>query len=141
MWRGGCNDECVVSGWMDGRVGGWMDFLCLSIKKNFYNSYTFSMVNFSTPPPPFFFLWNNIFGINKFTKDFLDLAQSHTSPAPQFESINSSALSLLYSPTLTSIHGYWKKNIALTLQTFVGQVMSLLFNTLSRFIRDQTSQS
>ena len=26
------------------------------------------------------------------------------------------------------------KNIALTLQTFVGKVMSLLFNTLSRFV-------
>ena len=30
------------------------------------------------------------------------------SPAPQFKSINSSALSFLHSPTLTSIHDYWK---------------------------------
>ena len=29
-------------------------------------------------------------------------------PAPQFESINSSALSFLYSLTLTSVHDYWK---------------------------------
>ena len=29
-------------------------------------------------------------------------------PTPQFESINSSELSLLYSPTLTFIHDYWK---------------------------------
>ena len=29
-------------------------------------------------------------------------------PAPQFEGINSLALSLLYSPTVTSIHDYWK---------------------------------
>ena len=29
---------------------------------------------------------------------------------PQFKSINSSALSFLYSPTLTSIHDYWKNN-------------------------------
>ena len=29
-------------------------------------------------------------------------------PTPQFKSINSSALSLLHSPTLTSIHDYWK---------------------------------
>ena len=28
--------------------------------------------------------------------------------APQFESINSLALSLLYSPTLTSIRDFWK---------------------------------
>ena len=27
---------------------------------------------------------------------------------PQFKNINSSALSFLYSPTLTSIHDYWK---------------------------------
>jgi len=30
-------------------------------------------------------------------------------PAPQFENINSLALSLLYGPTLTSVHDYWKK--------------------------------
>ena len=30
--------------------------------------------------------------------------------APQCESINSSALSLLYSPTLTSVHDYWKNH-------------------------------
>ena len=33
-----------------------------------------------------------------------------SSPAPQFESINSLALSFLYSPTLTSIHDYWKNH-------------------------------
>ena len=31
-----------------------------------------------------------------------------SSPTPQFKSINSSALNFLYSPTLTSIHDYWK---------------------------------
>ena len=31
-----------------------------------------------------------------------------SSPAPQFKSISSSALSFLYSPTLTSIHDHWK---------------------------------
>ena len=33
-----------------------------------------------------------------------------SSPTPQFKSINSSALSFLYSPTLTSIHHYWKNH-------------------------------
>ena len=33
-----------------------------------------------------------------------------SSPTPQFKSINSSALSFLYSPTLTSIHDYWKSH-------------------------------
>ena len=55
-----------------------------------------------------------------------------SSPTPQFKSINSSVLSFLYSPTLTSIHDYWK-NHSLTRQTFVDKVMSLLFNMLSRF--------
>ena len=31
-------------------------------------------------------------------------------PAPQFKNINSLALSLLYGPTLTSIHDYWKNH-------------------------------
>ena len=35
---------------------------------------------------------------------------SESSPAPQFKSINSLALSLLYGPTLTSIHDYWKNH-------------------------------
>ena len=56
-----------------------------------------------------------------------------SSPTPQFKSINSSALSFLYSPTLTSIHDYGK-TIALTRWTFVGKVMSLLFNMLSRLV-------
>ena len=55
---------------------------------------------------------------------------------PQSESINSSLdaqLGLLYGLTLTSLHDYWK-TIALTIQTFVCKVMSLLLNMLSRFV-------
>ena len=33
-----------------------------------------------------------------------------SSPTLQFKSINSSVLSFLYSPTLTSIHDYWKNH-------------------------------
>ena len=33
-----------------------------------------------------------------------------SSPIPQFKSINSSALSFLYRPTLTSIRDYWKNH-------------------------------
>ena len=33
-----------------------------------------------------------------------------SSPTPQFKSINCSALSFLYGPTLTSIHDYWKNH-------------------------------
>ena len=38
-----------------------------------------------------------------------------------------------HNPTLTSIHNYWK-TIILTLWTFFSKVMSLLFNTLPRFV-------
>ena len=50
---------------------------------------------------------------------------------PLFESINSLAHSLLYDPTLTSIHDYWK-NHSLTMQAFFGKVM--LFKILSTFV-------
>ena len=42
-------------------------------------------------------------------------------------------LRLLYGPTLTSVHDYWK-NHSLARWTFVGKVMSLLLNMLSRFV-------
>ena len=51
----------------------------------------------------------------------------------QFKNINSEAVCFLYSPTLTSIHDYWK-TIGLTRQNLVGKVMSQLFNTQSRLV-------
>ena len=53
------------------------------------------------------------------------------SPTSQFKSINSLVLFMvqLSHPYLTT-----EKTIALTIQTFVGKVMSLLFNILSRFV-------
>ena len=42
-------------------------------------------------------------------------------------------LSLLSGPTLTSIYDYWK-TIAFTRWTFVGKVMSLLFNMQSSLV-------
>jgi len=57
---------------------------------------------------------------------------SRTSPVPQFESINSLVLIFIYGPTLTpQITG---KTIALTRWTFVGKVISLLFNMLFWFV-------
>ena len=60
---------------------------------------------------------------------------------PQFKSIKSLALSFLYGPTLISIHdvmdhgkSHIGKAVALTGWTFVGKVMSLLFNILSRLV-------
>ena len=52
-------------------------------------------------------------GLISFRMDWLDLLtvpsdSQESSPTPQFKSINSSALSFLYSLILTSIHDYWK---------------------------------
>ena len=76
-------------------------------------------------------------GLISFRIDRLDLLAVQgileSSPIPHFKSISSLALSFLYSPTLTSIHDYWK-NHSLTRQTFVGKVISPLFNMLSRLV-------
>ena len=53
---------------------------------------------------------NEYLGLISFRVDWLDLlavqGTQESSPTPQFKSINSSALSFLYSSTLTSIHDY-----------------------------------
>ena len=55
-------------------------------------------------------------GLISFRIDWLDLLavqgtlSQESSPKPQFKSINSLALSLLYGPTLTSINDYWKNH-------------------------------
>ena len=53
-------------------------------------------------------------GLISFRMDWFDLlAVQETqefSPIPQFKSVNSSALSFLCIPTLTSIHDYWKNH-------------------------------
>ena len=50
-------------------------------------------------------LWDGLVGYPHSPRD-----SQESSPTPQFESINSSAFSFLYSPTLTSIHDYWKNH-------------------------------
>ena len=59
---------------------------------------------------------NEHLGLIYFRMDWLDLLavqgtdSQESSPTPQFKSINSLALSFLYSATLTSIHDYWKNH-------------------------------
>ena len=52
-------------------------------------------------------------GLTSFRIDWFDLLacpwnSQESSLTPQFKSISSLALSLLYGPTLTSVHDYWK---------------------------------
>ena len=55
---------------------------------------------------------NEYSGLISFRIDWFDLlavqGTQESSPAPQFESISSLALSPFYGPTLTSIYDYWK---------------------------------
>ena len=56
---------------------------------------------------------NEYSGLISFRIDRFDLLavswdSQDSSPIPQSKSINSSVFSFLYSPTLTSIHDYWK---------------------------------
>ena len=74
---------------------------------------------------------NEYSGLISFRMNWLDLLAVQGTLKSLLQSVNSSVLSFLYSPTLTSIHDYWKM-IALTRRTFVGKVMSLPFNMLSR---------
>ena len=57
---------------------------------------------------------NEYSGLISFMIDWLDPCSprdsQECSPTPQFKSINSSALSFLYSTTLTSIHDYWRNH-------------------------------
>ena len=79
-------------------------------------------------------LSNEYSGLISFRIDWFDLlvvqGTQDSSSSPQFESISSLALSLLYDPTLTSIQDYWKNHSF----DLVGKEMSLLFNVLSRFV-------
>ena len=65
--------------------------------------------SFSTSPS------NEYSGLISFWVDWFDFlavqgTRQESSPTPQFKSINSSALSLLYGPTVTSIHDHWKNH-------------------------------
>ena len=51
------------------------------------------------------FLWDWLVGSPCGPRD-----SQESSPTPQFKSINSSALSFLYTSTLTSIHDHWKNH-------------------------------
>ena len=78
--------------------------LALLIKWPMYGSFGFSI----SPS-------NEYSGTISFRIDWFDfLACSRdsreSSPAPQFESISSSALSFLYCPALASVHDYWKNH-------------------------------
>ena len=105
---------------------GFFQQLILCIRWPKYWGFSFSPSNEFSGLISFRIDWFDLLVVQRTLKEF--------SPASQFESINSSVLNLFYCPTLTSIHDHWEKTIALTIWTFVGKVVSLFFNMLSRFV-------
>ena len=88
---------------------------------------------------------NEYSGLISFRIDWLDLlavqgTRQESYPASQFESINFSALSFLYSPTLTSVNDRWK-NHSFDYTNVCNKVIFLLFNMLSRFVITFLSRS
>ena len=81
---------------------------------------------------------NKYSGLISFTIDGFDLLAVQGTLKRVFsnttvQSISSLALSFLYGPPFTSIHGYRKKH-SLTIWTCVSKVISLLYNMLCRFV-------
>ena len=95
--------------------------------------------SFSISPP------NEYSGLISFRIDWFDLLavwgilrnllqdSEEPSPAPQFKNIDSSVLSFLYSPMLTSIHDYWK-NHSFEYMDLCWQSDVSAFNMLYRFV-------
>ena len=75
----------------------------LRMRQPKYWSFSFSIVPSKEHP-----------GLISFRMDWLDLlavlGTQESSPTPQFKNVNSSVLSFLHSPTLTSIHDHCKNN-------------------------------
>ena len=114
----GCSNSCPLSSWCHPTISSSitplsscpqsflasesfpMSWLFL-IRWSKYQSLSFSIThsNEDSGLIPIRIDWFDFFAVEGTLK---------SSPAPQFESINSLILSLLYGPTLTSIHNYWK---------------------------------
>ena len=112
-----CSNSCPLHQWCHPTVSSCHPLLLPSICLSFrvfsnesallikwlkYWSYSFSI----SPS-------NEYSGLISFRMDWLDLLASQgtlKSSISQFKSISSSVLSLLYGPTLTSIHDYWKNH-------------------------------
>ena len=81
---------------------------------------------------------NEYSGLNYFRMDWLDLlaAQGTLKSLPQHHSSKASILrcSAFFIVQLSHLYMTTGKTIALTRQTFVGKIMSLLFNTLTRLL-------
>ena len=136
-----CSNSCPLSQWCHPTISSSVSpFSCLqSFPASVFSNESAVCIrwpkcwsfNFSISPS------NDYSGLISFKIDWFDLLAVQgtlkSSPTPQFKSINSSAFSFPYGPTLTSIHDYWKNHsfdcVGLCRQSNVP-----VFNTLPRFV-------
>ena len=113
-----CSNSCLLSWWCHPTISSSVApfSTCpqsLPASGSFLMSWRFASVAKVLELQYQSFQW--IFSVH-FLKDWLvwfpcrprDFQES--SPAPQFKSVNSVVFSLLYGPTLTSVHDYWKNH-------------------------------
>ena len=118
---GACSNSCLLSQWCHPSISSSVVPFssCLqSFPASVFSSESvlcirwpkYWIFSFSISPS------NDYSGLISFRMDWFDLLAVQGTleypPTPQFKSINSSALSFLYSPTLTSIHDYWASLVA-----------------------------
>ena len=96
-----CHPLLLPSIFLSIRVFSNESVLCISWPK--YQSFSFNMSPSNEYSRLIFFRidWFDLLAVQGTLKSFLQY---------QFESVNSLALSLLYGPTLTSVHDYWKNH-------------------------------
>ena len=99
--------------------------LALRISWPKYWNFSISPSNEHSVLTSFWIDWFDLFAVQGTLKSLFEHQRS--------ESINSSGLSLLYSPAVTSIHDYWK-NLSLAYVDLCWQSSVLVFNTLSRVV-------
>ena len=117
---GACANSCPSSRWCHPTISSSL-IPFSSCLQSFPTSASFPMSQFFTSGGPKY--WSFSFSISPYNEysglislrmDWFDLlAVLETlkfSPTPWFKSINSSVLSFLYSPTLISVHDYWKNH-------------------------------
>ena len=115
---GACSNSCPLSWWCHSTISSSVVpfSLCLQsfpASEYFLMSQLFTSGGQSIGATASFLLMNiqDWFPLDRLVWSLYSPRDSQeSSPTPQFQSINSSALSFLHSPTLTSIHDYWKNH-------------------------------
>ena len=113
-----CSNSCPLSRWCHPTISSSViPFSCLL---SFPASGSFPISQFfasggqsigvSTSSTLFRWIFRTDFLLDGLVGSLSPRDSQKSSPTPHFKSTNSSVLSLLYGPTLTSIHDYWKNH-------------------------------